>query len=435
MKRWFLALLASSFVLPAVSFAEERSLNLEDAFASVDKVNLNVLISREAVAQAIGAAGQQRSSILPQVTLDAEQRRQRSVQVSARGPSSGQPTNRFVASIGGNYTLLSPSQIAAYRAAKRGIAVAELDYQQALQDVLGSVAQTYFLHQRNLQRVAVFDANIERARALLDLARRQLGAGVATQIDVTRAEAQLAVAEQARLQQDTTVVQSELQLKRLLDLDSAVTLTLVPFNVRRAEQALMGTVIEESVYERRADFLAEQKALERNRELLRAAKWQRFGELSAFGEYGYTTARALDGNEQKSWMGGIGISIPVFDGLRTSADQRIALAQMRSQEYRLRNLRLVISSELRLAVQDARSRNAQVEVAERTLRLAGDELVLAQRRYEQGVADNREVVEAQNRLAEASDNRVEAVYQYNLSRLNLAQARGDTRGILSERAE
>jgi outer membrane protein TolC len=100
----------------------------------------------------------------------------------------------------------------------------------------------------------------------------------------------------------------------------------------------------------------------------------------------------------------------------------------------LRNLRLQIGAELRLASQDARSRNAQVAVAERSLRLAQDELSLAQRRFEQGVADNREIIDAQNSLAVASDNVVEAYYQYNLSRVTLARISGDVRLVLNEQA-
>ena len=94
-----------------------------------------------------------------------------------------------------------------------------------------------------------------------------------------------------------------------------------------------------------------------------------------------------------------------------------------------------LSSELRLAVQDAASRNAQVAVAETTFGLAQEELRLARQRYQQGVADNREVLESQTRLAEASDNLVDAVYRYNLSRVELARARGDVRSVLSERAK
>ena len=73
-------------------------------------------------------------------------------------------------------------------------------------------------------------------------------------------------------------------------------------------------------------------------------------------------------------------------------------------------------------------------MAEKTLGLAQEELRLARQRYQQGVADNREVLEAQTRLAEAGDNLVDAVFRYNLSRLELARARGDVRSVLAERA-
>ena len=126
--------------------------------------------------------------------------------------------------------------------------------------------------------------------------------------------------------------------------------------------------------------------------------------------------------------------MPIFDGLRAGADRRIALSRQRSQEMRVHSLELQISSELRLAVQDAGSRNAQITVAEKNLGLAQEELRLAQQRYQQGVADNREVVEAQNRLAIADDNFVEAVFQYNLSRVELARAKGDVRAVLAEKS-
>jgi outer membrane protein TolC len=124
--------------------------------------------------------------------------------------------------------------------------------------------------------------------------------------------------------------------------------------------------------------------------------------------------------------------MPVFD-LRSNADRRIALSRQRAQEARVHALELQITSELRLAVQDAGSRNAQIAVAEKSLGLAREELRLAQQRYQQGVADNREIVEAQNRLAVAEDNLVEAVYQYNLSRVELARAKGDVRAVLAEK--
>lgn len=423
-------------VFGSVHGAESQGpLSLQDAFGVVEKVNLNVLISREAISQAQGVAGEQRANLLPHVSLQGQQRRTAAVSITGDTVSRTPLTNRFDGKLVGDVTLLSPSQIASARAARRGVGVAEFDYRETLQTVLTSVAQTYFQHLRNRQRIVVLDANIERARVLLDLAQRQLNAGVATQIDVTRAESQLAIAQQARLQQDTTVYESELFLKRLLDFDAGAPLTLAAFTVRRVDEALFDASHEHSFFDQRADYLRTQEALAQNRELFRAARFERFGSIGLSGEYGYASPVIFDGRDERAWTGGIALSLPIFDGWRIRADQRVALAQMRAQEYRLRALELQISDELRLAAEDARSRNAQVTVAQRSEKLARDELELARRRYEEGVADNREVVDAQNSLAVASDNLVEAVYQYNLSRVELARARGDVRGILAEKAE
>jgi outer membrane protein TolC len=119
-----------------------------------------------------------------------------------------------------------------------GSEVAQANYQAIVQTVLADVADSYFAHLRNLRRLDVLDANIARAKSLLELARNQFNAGVATQIDVTRAEAQVAQAEQARLQQETTLFQSELLLKRLLDFDPAGIMRLDDFRVRRASPTL-----------------------------------------------------------------------------------------------------------------------------------------------------------------------------------------------------
>jgi outer membrane protein TolC len=96
------------------------------------------------------------------------------------------------------------------------------------------------------------------------------------------------------------------------------------------------------------------------------------------------------------------------------------------------NLQRRINDEVRFAVRDARSRLSQIGVAEKNAALAAEELRLARIRFEQGVADNREIVDAQNKLAAANDNLNDAIFQYNLARLQLARVRGDVRILLGE---
>ncbi|MCF7689504.1 MAG: TolC family protein [Cephaloticoccus sp.] len=395
------------------------------------RTNLDVLVSRETIAQAVEQVAQSRSNLLPQITFDAAQRRNLSASVGSTLVRSG-INNRFDSTLNGRLDLLNPSDVASYKAAKIAVTVAEMGEAGVRQSIMATVAATFFAHLRNIERITVLDDNISRAQSLLELARNQLNAGVATQIDQTRAESQLAIAEQARLQQDTVVQGSELQLKQLLALDMDQPLQLTPFAVRRTAPGTFTSSETQVVYERRPDMKSARTLLEQNSLEVRAARYNRLPSLALIGSYGYATEHAFDGNEAKTWSGSLALSLPVFDGARTRSLTGFALSRYRAQEMRVRNLENKISAELRLARQDASSRLAQITVAEKSFALAREELELAQKRFAQGVADNREIIEAQGRLSTASDNLVEAVYLYNLSRVELARVRGDVRTIVVE---
>jgi outer membrane protein TolC len=428
-------LLALSAVFAASSLiaAEPATLTLESALQSAEQINVNVLLGRENVSQAQAQAGLARSGVLPTVDLSAEQRRTSSVTITNGIAAAGTPANRFDANLTGSFDVLNPEQLSNLRSAKVGVEVADYDYRSSVQGALATVAQTYFTHLRNVHRIAVLDANVDLARQLLDLASNRLASGVATQIDVTRAKSQLAQAQQARLQQDTVVYQSALQLRRLLNLDAAAPLQLADFDVRRAAATEFSATEERAAFAQRPDWLAAQKAVDRSKIDVRTARFERLPSLALAGQYGYSSADFDDGGKKAGWFAGATVDLPVFDGLRSGSDRKLALSRQRAQELLLRDLELQIGAEIRLAVQDAGSRFQQIAVAETGQQLGEEELRLARVRFDQGVADNREVIEAQNTLALANDNLNEAIYQYNLSRLELARVRGDTRGILTEK--
>jgi len=191
-----------------------HELSLGAALTAVSQSSLDVLISREAVVQAMETQRQVRSGLLPRLTLDAAQRR--SQVATLGGAPQPAPSNRFDALLNARLDLVNPVNLARYSAARAAVTVAELGKEGTRQAILAAVAETYFAHLRNLERTRVLEDNIARAQRLLELATNQLNAGVATQIDVTRAEALVVVAEQALLQQGTVVQSSELALKRLL---------------------------------------------------------------------------------------------------------------------------------------------------------------------------------------------------------------------------
>jgi len=85
---------------------------------------------------------------------------------------------------------------------------------------------------------------------------------------------------------------------------------------------------------------------------------------------------------------------------------------------------------VRLALDELRSADDQVKVAKDGLELSENELTQARRRYEAGVANSLEVTDAQTRLERARDNQTVALYNYNLARIDLAQAMGRVRTMV-----
>ncbi|HLS27885.1 MAG TPA: TolC family protein, partial [Opitutales bacterium] len=263
---------------------EPIRLSLGDLFVRVESENLEVLLNRETVEQAVVAAQRERASLLPRIDLEASQVRSQFVNIG-RGfeipgfpggiPSVG-PSNRFDGRLTGSISLVDPVLIASFRAAKIGIEVSEFEQQRILQEVLDSAAMVYLAHLRNLERFEVIEADIERDRALLELTIRQRDVGVVTEIDVTRAEVQLAATRQAHLQQETAVLESELFLKRLLNLDLRAPLELTGFIASRFLPVEGQPVEVETVLEDLPDYLRAQAQLDRNRLERKAAAWERF---------------------------------------------------------------------------------------------------------------------------------------------------------------
>src|SRR5690606_28028942 len=254
-------------------------LTLGEVLRRVEAENLDVLLNREAVEQALVTARRERSPLFPRVGVEVSQTRTQFVNIG-RGfdapgiPVDFPPSNRFDARLTGTVPLLEPTLIASYRAAKIGIEVSEHDYQRLLQEVLDAAATAYLTHLRNLEQFAVIEANIARAEALLELAKGQLDAGVATRIDVTRAEVELATDRQARLQQETVVYESELLLKRLLNVDLSRPIEVAEFFANRVLPEDGPAVSVEHVLQDLPAYQRAQAQLERNRLERRAAGWE-----------------------------------------------------------------------------------------------------------------------------------------------------------------
>jgi outer membrane protein TolC len=97
----------------------------------------------------------------------------------------------------------------------------------------------------------------------------------------------------------------------------------------------------------------------------------------------------------------------------------------------LEDLKSQVESDIREAYLDLQAAANQVEVAKRNIQVTNETLDLTRQRFEAGVTDNVEVVQAQESATAAKLDYINSVFAHNLAKLSLARAMGRTADKLS----
>jgi len=87
---------------------------------------------------------------------------------------------------------------------------------------------------------------------------------------------------------------------------------------------------------------------------------------------------------------------------------------------------------VKTALLNLQSARNEVQVASLGVRLSKEEVDQARDRFRAGVANNIEVIQAQDSLARANDNEIAALYRFNQARADLARAIGQMEKVYAK---
>jgi outer membrane protein TolC len=340
-------------------------------------------------------------------------------------PSLIGPYSVMDARISGSQSVFDISSIRRLQSAHTGISAAKSDKESMEERVAAKVARAYLSAIRADTDVETSRANVTLSQAVLNQAENQKGAGTGTGIDITRARVQLTNDQQRLLVAENKRRSAYLQLLRDMNqsLDQELELTdklgYVPVDAVTLEKARTQALAE------RPDLKAQQQRETGSSLSASATKLERIPSLSVFGDYG-SIGSGFD-NSLPTRVVGLTLRFPIFDGGRRDYRRIEAASQYRAEMVRTKELREQIELDVRLALDALHSAEEQVKVAKDGLQLSESELAQARRRYEAGVSFSLEVTDAQTRLERARDNQTEALYNYNLARIDLEQAMGHVR--------
>ena len=345
-------------------------------------------------------------------------------------PSIVGPFSVFDARASASQTVFDFSSIKRYRSSKANVDVTKDDFDTTRNQVSDQVARAYLTTLRADAALETARANVDLSQALLKTAQDQKEAGTGTGIEVVRAEVQLANDKQRLVVAENDRRRAALNLLRTMGLKMDVTIELTdklsyrPTEIGSIEAALA------DARKTRPELKSQQDRESSARLTYDSVKWERLPSVGADANYGTIGSQAI--GAAPTYMYGISVRVPVFDGGRRDARRVESLSQLRQEQTRTRDTEQQVELDVRLAFDSIKSAATEVETAREGLRLAEQEVAQARRRYEAGVTNSIEVTDAQTRLDRARDNQINALYDYNVARLDLATATGRIREYVNQ---
>jgi len=415
-----------------ITSGQPATLSYEQAVRLAIDNNLATLRAHERRNEARGQQEQARAPLLPNVSGVAYQANL-TENLVALGFQPGTfpgisktflgPFKNFDARLFLRQSVFDLSAIRNYQAGKAGVRVAELNESLAREEVASRTGLSYLEALRADRAVVAAQANVELAQALLQLARDQRNAGVATGVDVIRAQTRLAEQQVGLAQAQTDSEQARLNLQRLIGLPLGSPLTLTD-QLRFVEDPLpsVETAVASAAQDRREIQVAEEENKVSQLEV-QSARAEHLPSLEVLGDYGSSgiTPGSFDLPTRRV---AVQLNVPIFNGGLTQGRVTAAASRQRQTELSLANIRGQVEEDVRLALTTLRTAAVQVRAAYESVTLAQRELEMARDRFRAGVADNLEVITAQTSLANARVSQVTALAQHNAARLNLAAALG-----------
>jgi len=408
---------------PSIHKHPELRLSLRDAMKAAVDENPTVQLFRERVIQAEDQAFTQLGTLLPNISATASAARRRFFLGSFAGsPGVSRPRDFYEARVSLTQSIFSLSLIQKWRAARANVEVSNLDSATTRMDTMAIVGLAYLETLRAQAAGKARVADVTLNNELLRLAVERKYAGMATSLDVIRAKVQLENEKQRLLVARNDHDRAKLNLIRAMGVSFDVSLVLT-------DELILHKVPEQTIdealqvaTENRVEFKA-QKKRERLAELsLSSVTMERVPSLIGGGDVGMIGNQIPDALTTDNVQ--LLLSIPIFDGGQREGRISESRSLVRQEAIRTRDIRYQVALEVRDALLTLDSTQQQIAVAQEGLRLSLKELDLARQRFAVGVATNIEVTTAQTSVAQARDNLIEGLFNFNASRVNLARAQG-----------
>ena len=424
--------------LPAVAPGEVLRLTLDQAVALALKQNPTAQIAILTAAQSEQDKNIARADLLPQANArvsDEAQKVNILAQFGGKNPFPGFPKTI------GPYQFFSagPSVSAPvfdltlwqrYQEARNAEDASKANSLSTREQVILLTVSQYIGTLRAMANVQASQSRVDLAQALYDQAADLQKEGVGTGIDTLRANVELQNEKQRLLEAQNDRETLLYGLSRLLNLDPRQKVELADsLNFSDTPQPEVEASIEAALTSRQ-EWKALSSQIKAAANEKKAAQDSRLPNVRFDGTFEYIGTSGNTTLPTYTYQGSV--NLPLFTGGRIHAEVVRADLEIRKLEEQRADLRNQIALDVKTALLNLDSARSEVQVANLGVQLSKEEVDQARDRFKAGVANNIEVIQAQDSLSRANDNQIAALYRFNQARADFARSIGQMEKVYAK---
>ena len=422
----------SASQLPANPPSDTLRLTLEQSVALALKQNPTQQIAVLTAAESVQDKNITRSDLLPQANMRlADSANRLNLQSEFGGkplipgfqlPGHIGPYEIFSAGPSFGSSVLDLSLWKKYQASRSAVDASKANSLSTREQVILLVVSQYIGTLRAVASVEASKSRVDLAQALYDQAADLQKEGVGTGIDTLRANVELQNEKQRLIEAENDREASLFGLSKLLNLDPRQKIELADsLSFFETPQPEVEASIDAALADRQEwkALLAEEKVVQYEKQ---ASQFSRLPSLRFDGDWAYLGTSINNGIPTYQYQGSM--NFPLFTSGRIHAEIAKANLEVQKLEQQKADLRNQIALDVKTSLLNLDSARTEVQVANLGVELAKEEVSQARDRFRAGVANNIEVISAQDSLARANDNQILALYRFNQARADFARAVG-----------
>jgi outer membrane protein TolC len=426
--------------------AHAQTFTLDQAIDYAMVHNKELLAARESVEAAKGRKTEVFSAVLPKLTLDGGYTYLSQVpQINFSGPKidlpAGMPEipqievnqqmgnqDNYKAELRLNQLIFaSGAAIKAVQASKAGAQASEYRIAAAEDTLASQVAEVFYSVLLTKEILIAKTESLKTSQAHLEDVENRFKFGTASKFELLRSQVEV-----ANLRPEVSKTANAVLLAK----NALRTRIGYPLNLPIAISGSLSELSFDFDYQSAINFARENRkeiaALDAGITGQKDATWAATGgmlpKIVAYGSFTYQNPWYFEQDWTDIWSAGVGISIPLFDGLEAIGKRNEAAARARQLQKQKAALLEGIDFSIRQAIirlEESKQRIVETKANVARAEQANDMAKIA---YQNGVATNLEVLDAQLSLTWTRIRHIQALYDFQIAKTQLLAAAGKLRG-------